>query len=73
MASKGTKRKRTEMTVQDKVQLLDRFMHSLTAKSVREAATFLDASHSFLYQSINKKGKAHTTHMLYTFFLPKYM
>ncbi|KAL8601404.1 hypothetical protein ACOMHN_042408 [Nucella lapillus] len=54
MASKGTKRKRTEMTVQDKVQLLDRF-HSLTAKSVREAATFLDVSHSFLYQSIKNE------------------
>ena len=54
--SSSKKRKRTELTTAEKVDLLDRY-HKLTTKSLRDGAGLLGVSVSFLYQTLKKEDE----------------
>ena len=55
-SSQNPKKRRTELTILEKVDLLDRH-HKLNARSLRESAELLGVSVSFLYQTLKKENE----------------
>ena len=56
VSSQNLKKRRTELTILEKVDLLDRH-HKLNARSLRESAELLGVSVSFLYQTLKKENE----------------
>lgn len=55
-SSQNPKKRRTELTILEKVDLLDRH-HKLNARSLRESAVLLEVSVSFLCQTLKKENE----------------